>query len=696
MELLLSAGADPSVKNDLGKDAVDFCSSFPELRGVLQKRHRKLAFRDTKRVIVLKSLAKRISTATPIHHDMWLMSLDTMLGLYSSDTKKCIVDVHQKLKRLGLLVNWRDIRSDSEVVFVSHEWLSWAHPDPKGEHMKILCRVLRRLKEGKVDTEMDPFHTIFYKHKFKTKAKDWMEMMNRTYIWFDWFSMPQPGAERVADIGEKKMDVLRADGSRAIRSIPAYVERSDFILILVPSLYHSDRKVPTCYRTWRRRGWCLLELYAAAMARDASNPPLLVRSERGTPTWISPLEIQKLSIGMADFTCCQRNHVITTETQKVMNGGEVKKIPCDKPIAASILEQLIEAKANYLFNEVGDFVLGRWYTVMKQWWMRTLQKRNESMNILKFKRRLRWSQSVSDEYFDCVGTSLLCYAVMGDEVDVVRELLVNIRRDFQGKNFEDMLNSRLRKEGFITLGVAGEATALMGAMGFASSEMVTLLLENGANVHCVDVMGSDAFMFGCAFARKKNVECFLRYHPTWHMEKQNTILGGYALANALYMGPNNLETVQFLLDFGARTNMKTSTGGTVLTTIVENEDSDPETLRLILRRLRSSTMTDTNFLRELNYRREPQTMKWRVVYFAAKSAFRFGTSSCLLQKLAIEAGGTPLNSAILRGDVEIVKILLEHGADPYMENHLQMNAFRINECCGPFPKIEQVLHSFIR
>ena len=140
--------------------------------------------------------------------------------------------------------------------------------------------------------------------------------------------MPQPGAEKLEDIGDERMTELRTYGFKAIRSIPAYVERSDFIMILVPSLYHSDRKVPTCYRTWRRRGWCLLELYAAAMARDSSNPPLLVRSERGTPSWMSPLEVMKLSIGEADFTCSQRNHVITTETQKVMSGEGVKKIPC--------------------------------------------------------------------------------------------------------------------------------------------------------------------------------------------------------------------------------------------------------------------------------------------------------------------------------------------------------------------------------
>ena len=151
-------------------------------------------------------------------------------------------------------------------------------------------------------------------------------MLKRTYFWIDWVSMPQPGAEKVEDIGEKAMDVLRTEGSRAIRSIPAYMERSDFILILVPSLHHSDRKVPTCYRTWRRRGWCLLELYAAAMARDSSNPPLLVRSERGTPMWMSPVETLKLSIGMADFTCCQNGVNPYIENDLGMNAFDI----CEK------------------------------------------------------------------------------------------------------------------------------------------------------------------------------------------------------------------------------------------------------------------------------------------------------------------------------------------------------------------------------
>ena len=257
VEILLSMGADPSVKDNAGMSAQDICMSFPELRGLLEKRERKMRLRGTqKRRRVIEALGKRESTATPLRHDMWLITLETVLMLYGKSGR--VMDVHQELKREDFLVNWRDTPSDAEIIFVSHEWLSWAHPDPDGDQLRVLCRVLERLRDGELDTEMDPMHTILYKHKFTTKAKDWQNMLKRTYLWVDWFSMPQPGAEKVEDIGEKAMDVLRSEGSKAIRSIPAYVERSDFILILVPSLYHSDRKVPTCYeRGGEEVGVCL-------------------------------------------------------------------------------------------------------------------------------------------------------------------------------------------------------------------------------------------------------------------------------------------------------------------------------------------------------------------------------------------------------------------------------------------------------
>ena len=700
VEILLGAGADPSLKNALGQDAAAMCGSFPQLRGMLEKRERKMKLRGrVKKNRVVEVLGKRISTATPIQHEMWLISLENVLMLYGKDGRGRVMEVHQELKRQEFLTPWRDVPSDAEIVFVSHEWLSWAHPDPNGEQLRVLCRVVERLKRGELDTEMDPMHTIMYKHKFTTKAKDWESMLKRTYFWVDWFSMPQPGAEKVEDIGEKEMDVLRTEGSKAIRSIPAYVERSDFILILVPSLYHSDRKVPTCYRTWRRRGWCLLELYAAAMARDSSNPPLLVRSEKGTPTWMSPLEVMKLSIGLADFTCCQRGHVITTETQKVMNGGEVKKIPCDKPIAGGILVQLIDAKINYLFNAEDDMVMARLHCVFKHWWMRGLKNEgaivaNQSGTaVQKFKKKLRWSET--EKWFDCGGIGILAYAVVSNEVHVVEELLKVLKRDYDGDEYTTRLESRVRDEGYVSLGVPGGATTLMAAMMTASPEVVLMLLESGANVEHVDMMGNDGFMLASVFGRPKNLQCWLERVKDWDLSRQNTVFGGCALGVAVYMGANKLETVKLLVDAGALIDFRTFSGGNALTGAVENEDSDPDVVRIILEKLKSSHSTK-EFASIMNYKRTSTTIKWKGIYFVAKALCRTGILKIgLMEFLAVESGTTAVNQAVMRGDVEIVKILLENGADPYVENDLGMNAFDICNKTGPFPSVIRALQEHV-
>jgi len=693
VEILLSAGADPSIKNDLGQNVASLCSPFPELCGMLKKRERRMKLNGTIKIKpATETLGKRISTATPIRHDMWLISLETVLMLYGSEGKGNVMEVHQNLKDMGFLVNWTDVPSAAEIIFVSHEWLSWAHPDPGGEQLKVLCRVLERLKKGRLDTEMDPMHTIMYKHKFTTKGKDWTAMLKRTYLWVDWFSMPQPGAEKEDEIGKKRMANLRERGSMAIRSIPAYVERSDFIMILVPGCHHSNRNVPTCYRTWRRRGWCLLELYAAVMARDSSNPPLLVRSERGTPMWMSPMEVMKLSIGMADFTCCQRNHVITTETQKIVSGGKVKKIPCDKPIAGGILEQLINAKIIHQFTAENDLVMARLHYVFKHWWMRELIEKKpfvadkSKSAVEKFKKKLRW---IDDEkWFDRGGVGVLAYAVVSDEPHVVRELLQELKQKFKGDEYTRRLKSRIRDEGYVTLGIPGGTTTLMAAMMTASPEIVSILLEAGANVNSLDAMGNDAFMYASTYGRPMNLQCWFERVKGYDLEGRNAVLGATPLTVASNMGADKFATVSVLLKQGARVDAMTHAGFSVLMAACANEDSGPKVVKEILKLYDDAK--DRNF--NINYRMRSQTTKWKLLRGTAKLMVRTGLSnSNLMSRLAHGAGMTALHYAARRGDVEIVKLLLEAGADPNVENDLGVNAFEICDKFGPFPTVMKAL-----
>ena len=56
-----------------------------------------------------------------------------------------------------------------------------------------------------------------------------------------------------------------------------------------------------------------------------------------------------------------------------------------------------------------------------------------------------------------------------------------------------------------------------------------MLLEYGANVESLDVMGNDAFMFATIASRPENVRLWLKRVKDWDMGRKNTVLGGCAL-----------------------------------------------------------------------------------------------------------------------------------------------------------------------
>ena len=87
-----------------------------------------------------------------------------------------------------------------------------------------------------------------------------------------------------------------------------------------------------------------------------------------------------------------------------------------------------------------------------------------------------------------------------------------------------------------------------------------------------------------------------------------------------------------------------------------------------------------------------ECIEWKGISFVAKTLYRTGVAKTgLMESLALDCGMTALSRAVMRGDIEIVKILLENGADPYVENDLGMNAFSICDRFGPFPSVKEVL-----
>lgn len=58
---------------------------------------------------------------------------------------------HQTLLAEGKLVEVKAGDSDAEVIFCSHQWTSFDHPDPANEQLKALQSVLTNLMAGKTD-----------------------------------------------------------------------------------------------------------------------------------------------------------------------------------------------------------------------------------------------------------------------------------------------------------------------------------------------------------------------------------------------------------------------------------------------------------------------------------------------------------------------------------------------------------------
>lgn len=233
--------------------------------------------------------SRRKSTACGKQYPFWLIPVSTLLELYGSphdDGSLRVVDAHQVLRERGCLVRWADVadsKTDVHIIFVSHEWAGWNHCDPEGIQIHTLCSMLSRLMLGSVESvKTDIDFRLWADINVVTKAKEWKTILRDAYVWFDWISMPQPTQKTDMHghhYSSKQMKDISVECKRALASIPSYVERSDFVLVLAPECMHQQRidpytnkRVRMSYTTWRTRGWCVLELLSSALSRDKSYP----------------------------------------------------------------------------------------------------------------------------------------------------------------------------------------------------------------------------------------------------------------------------------------------------------------------------------------------------------------------------------------------------------------------------------------
>jgi len=171
-------------------------------------------------------LHRRNSTATDAKFPMYLISLDQLQRLYGgTEPRYDRIEAHQELLRRGELVRWVDLPIDAHIIFFSHEWIGWNHPDPHGVQLKTFLRAMKRLRSGEISqVEMNVFHTLMYKTNHVVKAEKWQDILSRAYV-VDLLTLSYTFTY-VASHEQVRLDRLVVDAS-AIRVSSEYRQKSE-------------------------------------------------------------------------------------------------------------------------------------------------------------------------------------------------------------------------------------------------------------------------------------------------------------------------------------------------------------------------------------------------------------------------------------------------------------------------------------
>ena len=379
-----------------------------------------------------KNLRKTPPKAKKKVAKMYVMSVTKFIQLYGGLKSPKIQDFETLLKD-GYLVEWCEIPANSTTIFVSHEWTGNRHADPSGTQVRHLAQVLKRLRSGKIERVETETSHLTYGLNRTTDREEWSRLLSKSYIWFDWFSVQCKHSEDV------------------IRSIWTFVSRCDMMLVLAPSCEHSDRMDPLTnkksrlsYRTFRLRAMCVYEMYVPmsiiphsfmnthlqkhqyryghmlSSQEHAQTSVLLVRSGIREPSWISAWDFNMISIGSSVFQCCETNHEIISE--------------CYRSILREELWELVEKRAEALFTRQ-CLLEARLTASMKPFFSRDFQRPPEEVEIRyasplhRFMEKiLKWDWEFDGEWFDRHGYSILIYAVLYGDYDIVYAVLDNETR----------------------------------------------------------------------------------------------------------------------------------------------------------------------------------------------------------------------------------------------------------------------------
>lgn len=266
----------------------------------------------------------------------------------------------EELMKLGLV---RPLKPESVVTFISHQWLGRTHPDPGGVQLRSLQRFLEagernQLQEFFSQSDWGSFKSgrsgnarkghrwfadmapAYTRHGSNASEGLLSSELAQSFVWIDYLSVPQntePGDD---------------SQFRAISSIPYYIEKSSFFIVVCPSARHETTGEVCDYESWLQRGWCRMEVWCNALSHNRVVPLVLTDDS----VWTIGIDhffrlcgqTRLAVVGCGDFTCCRYDHRWEDGTP----------INCDRDYILPILERMWLSKVREARDTQNPFLYG--------------------------------------------------------------------------------------------------------------------------------------------------------------------------------------------------------------------------------------------------------------------------------------------------------------------------------------------------
>jgi len=248
------------------------------------------------------------------------------------------------------------------VHFVSHEWLSFKHPDPNAVQLQHMQSIFQKFIDGHAYCLLRNQWESFLKgvssstgsrmrrvegsmiQRGALEAEDVQRHVAEGCVWLDYHSIPQ--------------DTAKASFLDAVHSIPHYVERCNYFWICAPPTRHEELGERRDYYTWKGRGWCRLEDCANLLSKRLKMPLVVTNTSRlDTYGFIDGLHYffnrPERSVANGNFTCCYFAHKVKQAD------GSVKEIPCDRDAICPVLVVLFHSLFNCTVAGTGSDMFRR-------------------------------------------------------------------------------------------------------------------------------------------------------------------------------------------------------------------------------------------------------------------------------------------------------------------------------------------------